>query len=289
MCLQTEIETEKEAHLWHCRFGHLNHKGLNTLSKNHLVSGLPNLKLPKKICTTCLIGKQHRRLIPKRSTWRASKKLQLVHADICGPLKPSSNSNKRYILTFIDDLSRKAWVYFLHEKSEALQTFKNYKISVEKEVDGHIACLRTDRGGEFTSHEFEEFCKIHDIRRQLTAAYTPQQNGVAERKNRTIMNGVRVVLNERQVPKVFWPEAVKWCVHVQNRSPTSVVENTTPEEAWSNVRPTVAYFQVFGCVAHAHIPDQRRTSLKIRVRYVFSLELVMNQKPIDYLTLFPRK
>lgn len=194
--------------------------------------------------------------------WRASKKLQLVHADIRGPLKPSSNSNKRYILSFIDDFSRKAWVYFLHEKSEAFQNFKNYKISVEKEVGGHIASLRTDRGGEFASHEFEEFCKTQGIRRQLTAAYTPQQNGVAERKNRTIMNGVRAVLNERQVPKVFWPEAVKWCVHVQNRSPTSAIENLTPEEAWSNVKPTVEYFRVFGCVAHVHIPDQRRTKLE---------------------------
>lgn len=76
------------------------------------------------------------------------------------------------------------------------------------------------------------------------------------------MNSVRAVLNERQVPKVFWPEIVKWRVHVQNRSPTSAIENTTPEEAWSNVRPTVEYFLVFGCVAHVHIPDQRRTKLE---------------------------
>lgn len=110
MCLQTGLETEKEVHLWHCRFGHLNHKGLNTLSQKHLVDGLPNLKIPKKTCITCLIGKQHRRSIPKKSMWRASRKLQLVHADICGPLKPSSNSNKRYILSFIDDFSRKTWV-----------------------------------------------------------------------------------------------------------------------------------------------------------------------------------
>ena len=124
MCLQTELETEKEVHLWHCRFGHLNHKGLTTLSQKHLVAGLPNLKMPKKTCIICLTGKQHRRSIPKKSMWRASRKLQLVHADICGPFKPSSNSNKRYILSFIDDFSRKTWVYFLHEKSEAFQNFK---------------------------------------------------------------------------------------------------------------------------------------------------------------------
>lgn len=167
-----------------------------------MVIGLPVLKPSKQICTTCLIGKQHREAMPKQSQWRASKKLQLVHSDICGPIKPASHSDKRYILSFIDDLTRKTWIYFLNEKSEAFTTFQHYKVSVEKETGAFITCLRTDRGGEFTSNEFSEFCKAQGIKRQLTAAYTPQQNGVAERKNTTIMNAVRSMLNERGVPKV---------------------------------------------------------------------------------------
>ena len=107
MCLQVEVVSEKEAHMWHCRFGHLNHKGLRTLSYKKMVVGLPSLKSPKKICTTCLTGKQHREPVPRRSLWRASKQLQLVHSDICGPIKPALNSDKRYILNFIDDLTRK--------------------------------------------------------------------------------------------------------------------------------------------------------------------------------------
>lgn len=190
MCLQVEDVAEKEAHLWHCRFGHLNHKGLRTLSYKKMVIGLPDLKSPNKLCSTCLIGKQQRESVPKKSSWRALRPLQLVHSDLCGPITPASNNNKRYILTFTDDFSRKTWVYFLHEKSETFTTFKNYKICVEKEIGGYITCLRTDRGGEFTSSEFAEFCQSHGISRQLTAAYTPQQNGVSERKNRTIMNVV---------------------------------------------------------------------------------------------------
>lgn len=139
--------------------------------------------------------------------------------------------------------------------------FKRFKAGVEKEIGMCITCLRTDRGGEFTSMEFEEFCRTQGISRQLTTAYTPQQNGVAERKNKTIMNAVRAILNEKQVPKVFWPEAARWCVHVQNRSPTSAVEQKTPEEAWCGEKPRVDYFRVFGCVAHAHIPDQKRSKL----------------------------
>jgi transposase InsO family protein len=91
--------------------------------------------------------------------------------------------------------------------------------------------LRTDRGGEVTSNEFGEFCKSQGISRQLTATYTPQQNGVGERKNRTIMNDVRSMLNEGKVPKTFWSEAAKWCVHIQNQCPTAAVEDKTPEEA----------------------------------------------------------
>jgi len=122
------------------------------------------------------------------------------------------------------------WVYFLHEKSETFKTFKSFKTCVEKEAGTHIACLRNDGGGEFTSKEFLDFYTHQGIFRQLTSAYTRQQNGVAECKNHTIMNTVRAVLHEKQVPKSFWPKAVRWCVHVQNRSLTIVVNHGTPNE-----------------------------------------------------------
>lgn len=168
-----------------------------------MVNGVPPLKATTKSCIVCLVGKQHKEAIVKKSQWRASKKLQLVHADICDPITPSSNSDRRYILTFIDDYSRKLWIYFLNEKSEAFTTFKHYKSPIEKESGVPIYCLRTDRGGEFTSNEFNTFCKDNGISRQLTAAYTPQQNGIAKRKNRTIMNMVRCMLSDKEVPKRF--------------------------------------------------------------------------------------
>ena len=123
------------------------------------------------------MGKQHRDPFPKQSHWRATKRLQLVHADICGPITPASHSRKRYLITFIDDLSRKIWVQFLAEKSEAFISFKNFKVLVEKETGESVCCLRTDRGGEFNFAEFNVFCTTNGISRQLTAVYTPQQNG----------------------------------------------------------------------------------------------------------------
>ena len=138
-----------------------------------MVHGIPQSTVPSTVCATCMTGKQHRDPIPKHNNWRATEKLQLIHADLCGPISPISSSKKRYIICFIDDLTRKAWTYFLVEKSEALYMFKRFKNYVEKEIGGHIKCLRTDRGGEFTSLAFNEYCIEHDIKRQLTAAFTP--------------------------------------------------------------------------------------------------------------------
>lgn len=226
-----------------------------------MVRGLPEFKSPLKLCKDCLVGKQKRDPFPKKINWRASQVLELVHADLCGPIQPISNSKQRYLITFIDDFSRKLWVYFLLEKSEAFVAFKRYKALVEKEANFSIKSLCTDQGGEFISREFTNFCVDNGIKRQLTTAYTPQQNGVAERKNRTIMNMVRSMLSEKKIPKTFWPEAVNWTVHVLNRSPTLAVRNMTPEEAWNGVKPSVEYFRVFGCTTHVHVPDSTRTKL----------------------------
>lgn len=209
-------------------------------------------------------GKQHREAFPMHSSWRASQKLELIHAYICGPIKPESHSKKRYFISFIDDYSRKTWVSLLAEKSAALESFKKFKALVEKESGCLIKCLRTDRGGEFTSKEFEEYCSSNGIKRQLTAAYTPQQNGVAERKNRTVLNMVRCMLSEKNLPKEFWPDAVKWSVYEQNRSPTAALKEVTPEEAWQGTKPAVHFFKVFGCVGYAHVPQQQRKKLDNR-------------------------
>jgi hypothetical protein len=131
--------------LWHRRYGHVNNKSLKTLESKQLVKGLPKFKATNTACTVCHRGKQHRAVIPKKSQWRASRRLQLVHADLCGPITPTSNSLKRYLLCFIDDFSRKAWIYFLAEKSETFAMFKAFKSFVEKESECDICCLRTDR------------------------------------------------------------------------------------------------------------------------------------------------
>ncbi|RVW68896.1 Retrovirus-related Pol polyprotein from transposon TNT 1-94 [Vitis vinifera] len=176
------------------------HPGLNILKTKNMVRGLPHLLPTTLECTDCLNGKQHRDPIPKKSAWRGNQKAVAYTCRYLWSRAPTSNGKKRL---------------------------------VEKETRMYIKCLRTDRGGEFNSEEFNEFCRQCGIKRQLTIAYTPQQNGVAERKNRTVMN----------------------------MKSYSAVKNVTPEEAWSGVKPTVEHFRVFGCVAHVHVPDSKRTKL----------------------------
>ncbi|KAJ3707124.1 hypothetical protein LUZ61_010829 [Rhynchospora tenuis] len=147
------------------------------------------------------------------------------------------------------------------EKSEASAVFKKFKVLVEKLNGNYIKALRSDRGGEYISKEFEYFCEEHGIRRFLTAPYSPQQNGVAERKNRTILDMVRSMLKSKNMPKEFWAEAVQCAVYLQNRCPTASLENMTPQEAWCGVKPAVSHLKVFGSVAYAHILDQRSTKL----------------------------
>lgn len=246
--------------MWHHRYGHLSYTGLLTLHNKNMVIGLPRVEQVEKACEVCLRGKQHRVPFLKQSTWRVAEKLELIHSDLCGPITPSSHSQKRYLISFIDDFSRKTWIYFVLEKSKAFHYFKLFKSFVEKQTGMFIKCLRTDKGGEYNSGEFKEYCRDHGIKRQLTTAYTPQQNGVAERKNRSIMNMVRTVLTEKEIPKTFWPDAVQWKNHVLNRSPTSAVKDMTPEEGWSGRKPSVEHFS-FGCIGHVHISDVKRTKL----------------------------
>ena len=183
---------------------------------------------------------------------------------ICGPISPLSLGKSSYFLLFIDDYTRKAWVYFLKNKSEAFDCFKRFKAVIEKESGYEIKSLRTDRGGEFTSNEFKSLCELHGIRRFLTVAGSPQQNGVVERKNRTILNMARSMLKSKNMPEEFWAEAVACTVYVSNRSPTKSLKDVTPQEAWSRQKPSVSHLRVFGSIAYVHVPKQERSKLDDR-------------------------
>ena len=161
-----------------------------------MVTGLPDITPPTEICESYVVAKHERNYFPSRKSRRAQAILELVHSDICGSISPTSNGNKKYFMTLVDDFSGKTWTYILHAKSEVFDCFKKFCATTKTETGRRVKALKTNRGGEFYSNKFIKFCKEKGIRRQLIAAYTPQQNGVAERKNRTILNMVRNLLNK---------------------------------------------------------------------------------------------
>ncbi|XP_016755167.2 uncharacterized protein [Gossypium hirsutum] len=167
---------------WHKRLGHFHHQGSLQMQSKKLVEGLTDIDDDLPHCQACKFRKQHRQPFPKQA-WRASKKLQLVHTDLCGPQRtPSLNCNLYYI-AFIDDLTRMCWIFLLKQKLEVAGVFWKFKARVENESRCMIQILRSDNGKEYTSETFNRFCEEAGIEHQLTAPYTPQQNGVSERRN----------------------------------------------------------------------------------------------------------
>lgn len=170
-----------ESWLWHLRFGHLNCEGLRNLAKQKMVRELPSINHSKKMCEGCIREKQHRRPFPKGESIRANKPLQLIHTYLC-EMGCLSFGKCRYFMTFIDDF-RKTWIYFLQEKSDAFNTFCQFKSLTEKHNDYNVKILRSDGGREYFSSQFNDFCKKHGIEHQSTAPYTSQHNGVTKRKH----------------------------------------------------------------------------------------------------------
>ena len=165
--------------LWHHRLGHIGEKGLRTILNKNLVDGIPNYNIGKNdFCEHCVFGKQSRSSFPN-GTNKAKGLLDIIHIDVMGPMDIDSIGKSRYYVTFIDDVSRYTWIYFMHNKSDVFNKFKEFKALVEKQSDHKIKVLRSDNGGEYCSKEFDDYCKHVGIVRQKTTPYTPQQNGVA--------------------------------------------------------------------------------------------------------------
>ncbi|RLN27572.1 hypothetical protein C2845_PM05G34840 [Panicum miliaceum] len=244
---------EEASWRWHARYGQLGFQGLQKLSKGEMVRGLPRIEQVDQVCDGCLVGKQRRLPFPAASKFRAARQLELVHADLCGPVTPPTPGGKKLFLLAIDDMSRYMWLVLLAMKDEAATAIIHLQSRAEAEVGRKLGTLRTDRGGEFTARAFGEYCAGQGIQRHLTAPYTPQQNGVVERRNQTVLGMARCMLKAMNVPGRFWGEAVTMAVFVLNRAPTKALQNMTPYEAWYGHKPDVHFFRIFGCVAHVKV------------------------------------
>ncbi|KAG7598928.1 Zinc finger CCHC-type [Arabidopsis suecica] len=266
-----QVESLSESTKWHARLGHIGLETMKTMIKNELVTGLPSIKIEKETCTSCLLGKQVRKGFPQATSYRAGEKLELIHGDLCGPISPQTNARNRYVFVLIDDHSRYMWSILLKEKSEAFEKFKKFKSLVEQETGVTIKTFRTDRGGEFVSQEFQAFCDNAGIQRHLTAPYTPQQNGVVERRNRTLMEMTRSILKHMNMPNYMWGEAVRHATYVINRVGTRVLKTKTPYEVFKGRKPNIEHLRVFGCIGYTKTESSHLKKLDDRSRALVHL------------------
>ena len=224
-CTISDLQAVSDAKLWHARFGHLNFASLlRLLQKSERVCLFPRLEAPPKhVCEGCILGKMQRASFPKDGSMRAERRLQLIHSDVCGPMQTPSFGHYLYFVTFIDDYSMHAWVYPLKAKSEVFLCFKQFVAMAENASACNVGTLRSDRGGEYMSKEFNAFLAERGIKHQCTVPYTPQQNGVAERKNMSLMEMARCMVKSQFLPHAFWLEAVMCATYVLNRCPTKAL------------------------------------------------------------------
>ena len=264
-------EITSDLELWHQRLGHVNQETIKTMSSKDIIKDL-HVEKDSKIdfCESCTLGKQTREQFPKTGGTRAEELLEIIHSDVCGPMPVRSLGGNRYFVTFIDDLSRYGAVYFIKEKNQVLSCFKEYVSMVERQTGQKVKTLRSDNGTEYVNKDFDFFLKNTGIKRQLTVPYTPEQNGVAERKNRTLMESARSMMHFANLTQEFWAEAVLASMYVQNRCTTKAVEGVVPFEAFFGKKPSVKDFKVFGCDAYVHVPTEKRKKLDMKsVRHIF--------------------
>jgi len=162
---------------------------------------------------------------------------------------------------FIDDYSRKTWIYFLKTKDEVFDRFSEFRALVENQSGRWIQVLRSDNGSEYTSNEFVEYCVVEGIKKELMVPYSPQQNGVAERKNRTIVGATRAMIHDQGLPMFLWVEACHTTVYIHNRSPHTILEKVTLEEVYTCTRPNASHLHIFRSICYWHVPSEKRTKL----------------------------
>ncbi|GJX42525.1 putative ribonuclease H-like domain-containing protein [Tanacetum coccineum] len=250
ICLMAKA-TSSQAWLWHRRLSHLNFDTINLLSKNNIVNGLPKLKFVKDhLCSSCELGKAKRKSFHTKTTPSSKRRLQLLHMDLCGPMRVESINGKKYVLVIVDDYSRYTWTHFLRSKDETPGVLIDFLTLVQRGLHAQVTTVRTDKGTEFLNKTLHAYFAKEGIRHETSTARTPEQNGVVERRNRTLVEAARTMLSAAKVPLFFWAEAIATACFTQNRSLVIPRHEKTPYHIINARKPSVKFFHIFGSLCY---------------------------------------
>nr|GEZ71368.1 retrovirus-related Pol polyprotein from transposon TNT 1-94 [Tanacetum cinerariifolium] len=230
---------------------HLNFDTINLLSKNDIVVGLPKLKFVKDhLCSSCELGKSKQKSFHTKLTPSSKRRLQLLHMDLCGTMRVASINGKRYVLVIVEDYSRYTWTHFLRSKDETPEVLIDFLRLIQRGLQAQVRVVRTDKGTEFLNQTLHAYFAAEGILHQMSVARTPEQNGVVERQNRTLVEATRTLLSAAKVPLFFWAEAIATACFTQNRSLVIPRHEKTPYHIINDRKPSVKFFHIFGSVCY---------------------------------------
>jgi transposase InsO family protein len=267
-------------HLWHGRLGHINSRSLirvfslgmvtsPTLRADAVAADIRDALRAGPHCAACMLGKSHRAPFRPVTSAVTRAPLELIHVDVCGPFPVQSRGGASYFLVVVDDWTRYVWLASMSHKSQAFERLKQFQAWAEAAHSARglrLSRIRSDNGGEFRSDAFTAYCMERGIQPELTAAHSPQQNGVAERMNRTLVEGARTLLAAAELPDTFWADAVHTVAYLRNVLPHSLHARATPYERWTGRKPDIDHLRVYGSLAYAHVPKADRNKLGKKAR-----------------------
>ncbi len=258
---QDNPSIKSNTQIWHERLGHLHLAGLQKLQRIQAVDGM-NIDMDLKVldCETCLKYKMVTSPFPKDRAKRATRIGELIHTDVCGPMEVNTNQGYRYYVSFTDDHSRYTWIGLIKHKSETTAKIRHLNAFITNHSGRPIGTIRSDEGTEYKNKALDLWCEEQGITRQYSVRYQQAQNGVAERKNRTLLDGVRCMLSDSGFPKSYWGEACRLETMIRNHCLTSGTD-LTPYEIWTGKRPDISQFRSFGAYCYAQVPLTTRKKL----------------------------
>ncbi|GJT13986.1 retrovirus-related pol polyprotein from transposon TNT 1-94 [Tanacetum coccineum] len=276
--LKSDCRTDRSL-LWHRHLNHLNFGTLNDLARKDLVRGLPRLKFEKDhLCSACQLGKSRKATHKPKTINTIMEVLHTLHMDLCGPLRVQSINGKKYILVIVDDYSRFTWVKFLRSKDETPAFVINLLKQLQVGLNKTVRFVRTDNGTEFVNKDLTDYYESVGITHEKTVPRTPQQNGVVERRNRTLVEAARTMLIFSKAPLFLWAEAVATACYTQNRSLIHTLHDKTPYELVHDKKPDLSFLCVFGALCYPTNDSEDLGKLKAKADIGFFVGYAPNRK-----------
>ncbi|GJV56952.1 retrovirus-related pol polyprotein from transposon TNT 1-94 [Tanacetum coccineum] len=250
-CVSSQLEEVHDCNLETKLLQYINTPSFTLLSKKDIVTGLPKLKYVKdQLCSSCEMSKAKRSSFKSKAVPSSKGRLNLLHMDLCGPMRVASINGKKYILVIVDDYSRYTWTLFLRSKDETPEVLKDFLTMIQRNLQAQIITVRTDRGTEFLNKTLHAYFKEEGIEHQTSTPRTPEQNGVVERRNRTLVEAARTMLSASKLPLSFWAEAVATACYTQNRSIIISTHGKTAYHIINDRKPSIKHLHIFGCICY---------------------------------------